>query len=256
MRDFYHDELAAYTQIHSGSGLAIGLVTRTMTRMLFFTGIALLPPILMLPRALRDRRTRFFVLASLLWIPAISVQVFLMTHYLAAFTAAFYVIGLQCMRHLRQCRIGDNPTGLALVRLITVVCLVLLPLRALATPLHLGLAEWPGPPTWMIEWYGPGLYGEARAAVERQLESLPGQQLVLVRYAPDHHADSDWIANAPDIDGSKVIWAREMDSAKDLALIRYYKDRTFWLVQPDDKPTILSPYPVLNSASEPNGGNQ
>ena len=50
--------------------------------------------------------------------------------------------------------------------------------------------------------------------------------------------------NAADIDGSKVIWAREMDAANNLELIHYYKDRTVWLVQPDKEPAEISPYTV------------
>ncbi len=49
--------------------------------------------------------------------------------------------------------------------------------------------------------------------------------------------------NAPDIDGSKVIWAREMDTDKNLELVRYYSDRLVWLVQPDADPKLVSPYP-------------
>jgi hypothetical protein len=33
-----------------------------------------------------------------------------------------------------------------------------------------------------------------------------------------------------------------MDTANDLELIRYYKDRTVWLVQPDRKPALVSAY--------------
>jgi hypothetical protein len=59
----------------------------------------------------------------------------------------------------------------------------------------------------------------------------------------------EWVYNAADIDGSKVIWAREMESANDLELIRYYKDRRVWLVQPDKQPAELSPYTVSGHES-------
>ena len=53
------------------------------------------------------------------------------------------------------------------------------------------------------------------------------------------------VFNAADIDNSKVIWARDMSEAENLELIRYYKDRTVWLVQPDMKPASVSLYPSL-----------
>jgi hypothetical protein len=54
----------------------------------------------------------------------------------------------------------------------------------------------------------------------------------------------EWVYNAPDIDGAKVIWAREMDEGKNRELIQYYKDRKVWLIQPDIQPAELTPYPL------------
>jgi hypothetical protein len=65
---------------------------------------------------------------------------------------------------------------------------------------------------------------------------MPGKQLVIVRYSPDHNSLDEWVYNAADIDGAKVIWAREMNAANDFELIDHYKDRKVWLVQPDTEP--------------------
>ncbi len=62
----------------------------------------------------------------------------------------------------------------------------------------------------------------------------------------------EWVYNAADIDHSKIIWAREMDAANNLALIRYYHDRKIWLVEPDATPVRVVPYPApepLSTAS-------
>ena len=79
--------------------------------------------------------------------------------------------------------------------------------------------------------------------MEAGLENLPGKQLAIVRYSPNHSSLDEWVYNAADIDNSKVIWAREMDNADNLDLIRYYKNRTVWLVQPDTHRRSL-PYPI------------
>ncbi|MGI8770545.1 MAG: hypothetical protein ACR2JE_03840, partial [Acidobacteriaceae bacterium] len=113
--------------------------------------------------------------------------------------------------------------------------------RAYAGPLHLRLAEWPAS-EWNGKWYGPGQFGGERADIEAGLEQLPGRQLAIVRYSSGHNPQDEWVYNAPDIDGSKVIWAREMDAANDLELMHYYKDRHVWLVQPDQSPAKISPY--------------
>jgi hypothetical protein len=52
--------------------------------------------------------------------------------------------------------------------------------------------------------------------------------------------------NLANIDGSKVVWAREMDATDNSELLRYYKDRTAWLVEPDANPVAVVPYASAN----------
>ena len=56
------------------------------------------------------------------------------------------------------------------------------------------------------------------------------------------------------IGGSKVVWARDMDPARNRELVKYFSDRKVWLVQPEEKLAMrLTPYPV--SEPRPEGGN-
>jgi hypothetical protein len=211
-----------------------------LTRMdLFFLGFALLPVLIMLPRALRDRRIRFLSVAGTFYALGLFVETWFNPHYAAPFVAGGYAILLQCMRHLRFWRPAGKPSGLFLVRMTPVLCLVLCALRLSAGPLHIKLNGYP-----MLAWYGTPPTGLARAAVAAQLRALPGRQIAIVRYAPTHAPFDDWVYNAADIDHSKVVWAREMDTANNLELLRYYKDRTAWLVEPDVSPPKTTPYPL------------
>ncbi len=227
----------------------LSTLLKPLKALLFFAGIALLPPLIMLRRVLLDRRIRFLVVCVVILMAGMLVELWLFPHYLAPFTAAFYAIGLQAMRHLRLWKPEGQPAGTAIVRLLVTLCLLLAGLRLFAGPLHFKLANWPGA-DWTAAWYGPGPLGAPRAKLEARLEKLPGRQLAIVRYSPDHDCLDEWVYNSPDIDSSKVVWAREMSAAENSELIQYYKDRKVWLVQPDITPAKLTPYPLPWAANQ------
>jgi hypothetical protein len=245
MRDFYlQNELPDLKKLHSFSGFLPSTLIKGARGVLFFSGIALLLPLIMVRRVFADRRIRFLLVCSLVLAGGMTIEIFFIPHYVAPFTAVFYAIGLQCMRHLRFWRPNGQPVGTGLVRFIVTLCFVLAGLRLYAEPLHFNISEWPTS-SWTDRWYGPNRFGGARVQIESQLEHAPGKQLVMVRYSPDHNPIDEWVYNAPDIDDAKVIWAREMDAANNLELIHYYKDRNVWLLEPDANPAKLTVYPSL-----------
>ena len=70
---------------------------------------------------------------------------------------------------------------------------------------------------------------------------MPGKQLVIVHYGPNHVPHDDWINNRADIDASKVVWARDMgDQNRELLL--YFRDRQAWIINADDPTAKLEPY--------------
>jgi hypothetical protein len=246
IHDFYvEQELGSAKKLHTPSGFfAEYLFLKPLRLLLFFAGFALLPPLIMLRRIFLDRRIRFLLVCSGIVIAAVMVETWLIPHYFAAVMPAFYALGLQMMRHLRRWKPGSQPVGLAMQRFVVALCFILAAVRLAAEPLHLVLSTWPSG-SWASTWHGPGRMGVERKQIEDKLDKLPGGQLIIVRYAPDHNSLDEWVYNAPDIDHSKIIWARDMDAASNEQLMHYYKDRTVWLVQPDTKPVSLSPYPAL-----------
>jgi len=237
MRDFYSKwEMGDFLYARTLTGFLDGTTKKAGTVLFFFFGIALLPPLIMLPRVFRDRRVRFLLAAGAVFGLGLSTNVWLFPHYVAPFTCAIYAVLLQAMRHLRLWRPGSQPLGLALVRVIPIVCLMLAGLRLYAEPLNLSLPRWP------TMWYGTEPFGLPRAHILAELEGYPGPQLAIVRYASDHAPFDDWVYNAADIDKSKVVWARESDGGNSPDLLRYFSDRRVWLVEPDCNPPKLSPY--------------
>lgn len=243
IRDFYINvELAYAKRLHTIPGfLTETLLAKPARTLSFFAGIALLPPLIMLRRIFLDRRIRFLLVCVILVSAGVALETWLIPHYFAAITPAFYALGLQMMRHLRRWKPGGHPVGMALVRFSVMNCILLAVIRLAAAPLHVVLAPWPSA-AWASSWSGPEQSGLPRSLVEKRLENLPGEHLVIVRYGPDHSPLNEWVYNAPDIDQSKVIWARDMDPVSNEELLRHYNDRDAWLVEPDSSPVRVEPY--------------
>jgi hypothetical protein len=73
----------------------------------------------------------------------------------------------------------------------------------------------------------------------------PGERhLVIVRYSPQHSVHIEYVFNRADIDNSQIVWARDMGEAKNKELIDYYPNRHVWLMEPDEPPLSLVPYPA------------
>jgi hypothetical protein len=184
------------------------------------------------------RKSRFLLLVCGTTFVGLSLPIYLPpAHYSAALTAAVYALLLQAMRSMRLWRPDGQPTGKFLVRAVPLICFALLPLRAAAPRLHIAL-----PPTVIHTWYSTDFHNLDRARVLDQLREQPGRHLAIVRYKPDHEVLEEWVYNQADIDGSKVVWARDMGAEKNQELIDYFKDRRMWLVEPDEQPVRVTPY--------------
>jgi hypothetical protein len=92
-------------------------------------------------------------------------------------------------------------------------------------------------------------YGDAegRIAINDRLTQVGGKQLVFVRYSPQH-GEHDWIHNAANIDGSRVVWALDLGPEEDQLLERYYPDRQAWLLEPDARPPQLTLWSAHSSS--------
>jgi len=241
----YEGEVKFFLEIHSPYGFIPNALVKAVEGVLFFSGAALLIPLIMARRVLLDRRVRFLVLCLLILMAGLVIENFLILHYLAPFTAVFYALGLQAMRHLRLWKMAGKPVGLAWTRLAVTLCVVMAGVRLYARPLHIEPQRFPALTSNYV-WYGPSHLGIERNQIETGLQNLPGKQLVIVRYAPDHIDVDGWVYNSADIDNSKVIWAQDIDPASNLELMRYYRDRKVWLVQRGRDSVAISPYPILD----------
>jgi hypothetical protein len=174
-------------------------------------------------------------------------------HYMAAVVCLFVVMSVEGLR-----RISDWPGGRAAARVIVFLCIAQFVFwySAHLVSSHEFAAEITRFDAWdSINTRNP----QRRIEVARQIAALPGKLLVFVRYWPQHIFQNEWVYNAADIDGSRVVWARDLGDAEDEKLQQYYHDRQAFLLEPDANPWRLTPYrpaPLLPTPETPPDPNR
>lgn len=229
LRDFYLWERRQHVESRTAGGYLARLGGHGWGFLSFFFGPALLVPLVMLPRVARDRAAWPLLATTGLVVLALAQEVWFFPHYAAPITAAVWALLVLSLRALAGARWRGRPVGLALARSVAAIVLVMAVAR---TALGRRLDDYTdrGPPTL---WYSGGAGHPARAALQRRLEALPGDHLVLVRYGPQHAVHREWVYNGADLDGSRVVWARDMGAAANAGLLEHYRSRRVWLLEPD-----------------------
>jgi hypothetical protein len=166
------------------------------------------------------RPLRLLLLVLALFIVALWLESWNQIHYFGPVIGIAAVLKLTALRQLSAFSFRSASIGMALAMSI---------LLCSGVRLAQGAVEFP-----TID-----AFATQRADLQKDLESMPGSQVVLVRYSETHTPSEEWVYNGADIDGSKVVWAREMTDAENQKLFDYFAGRTFWLLAPDDDPLRL-----------------
>ena len=181
-----------------------------------------------LPFAFRDRRMRLLAVTFVFSTAGLLAVIWSEPHYAAPLAGVVYALLTQALRHLRTLEWKARPIGIALSRALVV-------LLVLETGINVarGVCD---PLAW------PCIGDPSRVTVMENLMQMPGKHLIVVRYAPDHNVHDEWVYNGADIDGARVVWARELGREQNARLFAYFKDRQIWLVEPDVNNTQIRPY--------------
>ncbi len=187
---------------------------------------------------------RFAWVAATLALFAVGINFFpaYQHHYLGGVACLFVLVSVASLERLSRVEIRGTPAGKDGAKLLVIACAVQFvfwysvhvfenqDFTAALRPYE----------TWdFINHRG----NERRAVVNHQLAQTPGKQLVFVRYRyPGHAFQDEWVYNAADIDGSRVVWARDLGPDEDEKLRVYYPDRAAWLLEPDFRPPRLTKY--------------
>lgn len=196
----------------------------------FFLWPELCIPLIALPWLLVDRRMRLLSVQWAISFAGLVLVAWFQPHYVAALTATTFAVVVQGIRRMRQWRVYGQPLGIGLSRAVLLMAVILAPFHTYYTDTQPTLAN--------------------RARIATQLNTLPGGQLVIVRYAARHDPRREWVYNGADIDRSKIVWAREIPGVSTAPLLDYFRDRKTWLVEPDSSDPQISVYSPRQGQSE------
>ncbi len=171
---------------------------------------------------LGELRFLWVALTLLLFALGVNFYPFFEVHYLGALTCLFILVSIVGLERLRP----------DVARLIVFLCLA-----------HFAF--------WYARAFSDRVNSGRRVAVDRQLAQAPGQQLVFVRYWPQHIFQDEWVYNAADIDHARVVWARDLGASEDQKLLDYYPSRSAWLLEPDAMPPKLTRYQIEPEQPKP-----
>ncbi len=175
----------------------------------------------------------------------LTLLIAVLPHYGAAFAGVFYLRFLHTLSQLSSWTWNRKPVGMLMTGaiLLMIGCGFIHSAAEVITH-HRGAPSFPAGRDQMSAalWERSLQFGGAREKVIRTLQQTPGQHLVMVRYAPNHELQEEWVYNAANIDASPIVWAREMTPAQDVALLHYFNGRTTWLLEPDQSPPKLKSY--------------
>jgi hypothetical protein len=190
-------------------------------------------PLLSLLWLLRDREVDFLVKQLVFFFAGLCTVVAFLEHYAAPVAATFFVLLMQALRHLRKWEHRGRPVGIGLSRVVALFVIGVLPFQIVEGIRNPGATV--TAPTWSRQ----------RAQTEAQLKAMPGEHLVIVRYAPGHGYEAEFVYNLADIDHAKVVWAREIPGVNVQPLLDYFRERHIWLFEPDLSPPRLPIYPLV-----------
>jgi hypothetical protein len=228
----------------------LAILKRMLVFWLFFVGAAFTLPFIvvswLLPYGISLNgfgiKVRLLLLINMISFGSLLIPTYFNLHYAAPMICAWYALLMFCLRRLWIWDHRRRQKGRFLVRGIVFVCVAMGVLRTLSTS-SLGSDD-PFASVGSLS-----TVGILRAQVVKGLKEQVGQHLVIVRYSANHNSLGECVYNNADIDSSAVVWARDMGEAKNLELIRYFKERKIWLLEPDLLPPRLSVYPMTQATS-------
>lgn len=179
------------------------------------------------------RKTRYIAAIHFVMAVAAAQIVWFYPHYFAPAFASFLAVLLVGLRQLRRWSWCGRPTGVFLSRTIPIGCVLMAAIPASAHWLGWRLSFWP------LQWALGSPVVIQGPKIQSAVLAEGRKALVFVEYGKDHDPGFEWIYNEPDIPAAQIIWARRVDPKSDAALTKRFRDRSIWILRPDEHPAVL-----------------
>jgi hypothetical protein len=229
LQRYYDYEVSEHQKVDGPVDLLEYLTFRLQEYWRFFLGPVLTVPLIMLGRVWRRRR--MLILGVCGGLAAILLEGASSPHYLAPATVMIVAILVECCRYLHAARVRILP-------LLPAAMALVLTLRLGSEELHLPYTQALNYQSWCCRVEGDLNKARITAALDR----LPGRHLVFVRAKTDPAKLFQWIYNDADIDGSRIVWARDLGAERNAELTAYFAGRDVWMVNPNVEPAAISRY--------------
>jgi hypothetical protein len=165
-----------------------------------------------------DRLSLFLVVTAALTGVSLLPETYFHDHYAAPFLAVTWVLQFYMLRQLTS--VVHRPR-IAVLTLLAVLVAGHEPAKDAAAFFWTSITKQQSTTT-------------PREAVERTLQAIKGRHLVIVRRGVGYSPHHEWVYNAADIENAQIIWARDLGDAANARLFAHFRDRTFWLCEPEN----------------------
>ena len=225
LHNYYVYEVGEHEKVDSPVHFIEFLAFRIQEYWRFFIGPMLTVPLVFLGGIWRKRRFRVLLAGLGGAVAAVLLEGASSPHYISPATAAIVAIIVEGVRRLRLHR-----SGVLFSRLAPLTLALVLVLRVAAANAGLPYTQKLNYQSWCCKVQGN--YAKYRAI--EYLANQPGRHLVIVKPKTDPRNLFQWIYNGADIDGSRIVWARDLGPVENERLIEYFRGRQVGTIDPNE----------------------
>jgi hypothetical protein len=177
-------------------------------------------PLATVPFLASSKRLRVPLAILMFFVLCLFLEKAILPHYFAPVVAAFFLLLIAALRLLSTWKFDRTLNGKMLIAII-ITAFVGQFCRDMLLQQSPAITD-------------TTTFAFRRRHVLESLQKTSGHHLVLVQYGANHSFHEEWVYNDADIDGSMVVWAHDIDPARNQPLLNYYPDRTVWRLDPED----------------------